>query len=58
MPERAEIPVDICPHCYRNKSEHASDCTYEKQLDDTKKAEEITPEFEEGVRSGKITIKK
>jgi len=54
--EHGEIPSDICPICYRFKNNHAPDCDYQERLDQTKKAEGITPEFEKQVASGEITF--
>ena len=54
--EKPEIPVEICPICYNPKAAHAADCDYEKKVEQHNKSEGITPEFEEGVRSGKINF--
>ena len=56
MPENKEIPPDICPNCYHPRSAHAADCDYEQKLAGTKRAEGITPEFEQAVKVGMITF--
>lgn len=56
--EKQSVPESICSTCYRPKNAHAADCDYEKRIEDYKKSEGITPEFEAGVKSGEITFEK
>ncbi len=70
MAREGDIPApegdkgqEICKFCGQSISSHAEDCSfvavqreYREKLDSTKRAESITPDFEEAVKKGEITF--